>query len=215
MAISRISAATSTGNSVSIGTHAVGDFICVFAFNDNSTTIPSLPTGWINHAALSSTSLALRIGYKTAQSSTETSGTWTNADGCIAVVYRSDAGLIVPQIGNYTSATGTVLTYGSILSQNSRDSVDSWFLGLAAMRSDTNSIETAPSTMSNVTSLTGTGWKMAWHDTNATASSLATATVTVVTSALWRASTFMINEQPYPTSGGGFRPVNIRGGADQ
>ena len=217
MTISRISSAAAASDSVTLGTHASGDMIFIWAWNDGSATIPSLPTGWLSiHTATAATG-SYRLGYKLAASASETSGTWTNADGLIAVVYRSDAGIVVPAFFAANTATSTSVGYSAIAAAANRENLDQWFLGVAAQRNDTNALETAPSGMTNITSQAGTGWKMAAHDTNADANSFTAANVSVTTSALWRTVVLQIFEQPYPTGGGSAsaRMVNIRGGADQ
>lgn len=216
MAISYISQASATSDSVTLGTHASGDLLLVFAYNDGSATIPSLPSGWLNLHNVTAATGSYRIGFKVATTSSETSGTWTNADGIIAVVYRSDAGLVLPAFYSVNTSTSATLQHTSIPAVNNRENVDQWIIGLAVMRSDTNAIETPPTNMTNRSNLVGTGWEMALHDTNADSNNWVATNVTVATSALWRTFTAQIYEQPYPTtSGGGFRPVNIRGGADQ
>ena len=217
MTISRISSATNAGDTITIGTHASGDLILIFAYNDGANTAPSLPSGWLNINNGTGSTSGTRIGYKVAQSSSETSGTWTNADGLIAIVYRSDAGLVIPNYSGFNSATSATVNYIAFGASLNRENVDQWMVGLASQRVDTNALETAPTGMTNITSLTGTGWKMAAHDSNADANSFSNANVTVTTSAAWRASVFSVFEQPYPSGGGSAsaRMVNIRGGADQ
>lgn len=203
MTISRISSATNAGDTVTIGTHASGDLIVVFAYNDGATTAPSLPSGWLNINNATGATSGTRIGYKVAQSSSETSGTWTNADGLIAIVYRSDAGLVIPTYASFNSATSATVNYTSFGASFNRENVDQWMVGLASQRVDTNTLETAPTGLTNITSLTGTGWKMAAHDSNADANSFTAANVTVTTSAAWRTIVFSVFEQPYPSGGGG------------
>lgn len=215
MAISYISQASAATDSVTLGTHAAGDSLFAFAYKNGSATIPSLPSGWLSFFTQTFSTGSYRIGFKIANSSAETSGSWTNADGVIAVVYRSDAGLVIPAISSSAAATSTAVNYSAILSVFNRESVDQWFVGFGVMRNDTNALETPPTGMTNRSNLVGTGWEMAAHDTNADANSWASTNVTVTTSALWRTAVAQIYEQPYPTTSGGFRPVNIRGGADQ
>ena len=216
MTISYISAATNAGDTVTIGTHAAGDTIIIWAFNDGATTIPTLPSGFINVQTVSGSSTAARLAYKIATTSSETSGTWTNADGLIAVVYRT-TGQNLLAIGAAVSNvnTNTTVNYTSIGSALDR-AVDQWFIGVALQRSDANALETAPTGMTNRASLAGTGWEMAFHDTNANATSWASTNVTVTNSALWRTFVVQLFEQPfYSAASGGARMVNVRGGADQ
>lgn len=216
MSISYISAATNAGGTITLPTHAAGDTIVIWAFNDGVATAPTLPSGWINVLPLIGSLTGARLAYKVAQTSSETSGTWTNADGIIAVVYRPTGNnVLVPGLGNGNLATSATVNYAAIAVANDRTNTDQWILGFAAMRSDANALETAPSGMTNRANLVGTGWEMASHDTNANASSWASTNVTVANSATWRTATCQLFEQPFYSAGGGVRMVNVRGGADQ
>lgn len=215
MTISRISSATNAGDTITIGTHASGDLILIFAYSDGANTAPSLPTGWLNINNATGSTSGTRIGFKVAQSSSETSGTWTNADGLIAVVYRSDVGLAIPTLAGFNAGTSTSVSYAAFGSSFNRENADQWIIGFGSQRSATNALETAPTGLTNVTSLTGTGWEMVAHDSNADANSFATASTTVVTSAAWRTVVFTVYEQTYPTGGGGgglFLPRGFDGG---
>lgn len=215
MTISYISQASAASDSVTLGTHAAGDLLFLFAYNDGSSTIPSLPTGWLNFHNLTAATGSYRIGFKVATSSAETSGTWTNADGVIAVVYRSNAGLVIPAFYATNSGTTTQITYSAIQALNNRENVDQWIVGLAVMRLDTNAVETPPTGMTHRANQVGTGWEMALHDTNADSNSWTSTNVTVTTSALWRTLVVQICEQPYPTGGGIFFRPGMAGGMSE
>jgi len=217
--ISRISSAAAATSSVTLGTHAAGDLLMAFSFNDGATTVPALPSGWINHGTVSGSLTAYRIGYKIAASSSETSGTWTSADGLIVVVYRGGTGCIVqPGFANGNSGTSTTLRYSAFAAANDREgAADRWFAGFAAMRLDTNAIENPPTNMSFVVGQVGTGWEMAWHDSNATLTSWPNTDVTVATSAFWRTGVIQLYEQDHQQTGGGgsgsaFLPRGYDGG---
>lgn len=215
MTISRISFASAASDSVTLGTHASGDLILVFSYNDGANTAPSLPDStWLNINNATGSTSGTRIGYKIAQSSSETSGTWTNADGLIAIVYRSDAGLVIPGLAGFNAANNATVSYSAFAVAFNRENVDQWIIGFASQRVDTNALETAPSGMTNIASQVGTGWEMAAHDTDADANSFSAATVSVTTTAPWRTIAFSIFEQPYPTSSGGglFIPRGFDGG---
>ena len=210
MTISYISAASAASDSVTLGTHAAGDTILISAYNDGATTVPSLPSGWIGFITQSGSLTGWRVGYKVAQTSSETSGTWTNADGVIAVVYRPTTGsVLIPAAISSNLGTSTTINYPAVAAANDRTNADQWFLGWAIQRVDTNALETAPSGMTNRTGLVGTGWEMACHDTNANAASWASTNVTVTTSAFYRSLVFQLFEQSFYSAGAGgmfFRP---------
>ena len=210
MSISYISAATNAGDTVTLPSHQAGDTIIIWAFNDGVATAPTLPSGWINVIPLTGSSTGARVGYKVAQTSSETSGTWTNADGIIAVVYRPTGNnVLVPGRLESGIATSTTINYPAVAVANDRTNTDQWMLGFVAMRSDTNAIETAPTGMTNRSNLVGTAWELATHDTNANVASWASTNVTVATSATWRTAVFQLFEQPFYSAGAGgmfFRP---------
>lgn len=83
-----VGAATGT-DSVTMPAHQAGDLIVAFAFRDGSTTLPTLPAGWTSRLApTGANSCSMRLATKIAASSSETSGTWTNATSLIVLVLR-------------------------------------------------------------------------------------------------------------------------------
>jgi len=111
--ISFISAVSAASTSVTLGTHAAGDIIIIFAGRAASSTPPTLPSGWTNINSGGSSTASIRIGYKVAASSSETSGTWTNASRVCAVVYRGVSSIGtsgVAAANTVTSATTPALT---------------------------------------------------------------------------------------------------------
>lgn len=221
MSISRISSATANANTVTIGTHAANDLLLIFAYRDNSNTAPTLPSGWYSLHAQGSTSFSGIIGWKRAASAAETSGTWTNATTLHALVYRPGTDkIVVPlffAISTGTSVSPSVLLQPAGTFPTNQD--DFWVGGWIAMRNSSNNLQSATWTgLSNVTSSTDSStWQVVVNDSNATRTTAwATQTATVTNSAAWRTVTFGLIEVPTQSAGsGGFRPVNIRGGADQ
>lgn len=81
-----------TGNSITIPAgHTTGDTILIIAHQHNrAATIPSLPAGYTTPTGGTAGSInAARVGWKTAASSSETSGTWTNATLMEVFVFRN------------------------------------------------------------------------------------------------------------------------------
>jgi len=203
--ISYISAASAATTSVTLGTHATNDLITILAFNNTSSTTPSLPTGWVSQYTLTAT-IGWRVGYKVAASSSETSGTWTNADGVIALVHRASANaLVLPATNVSSSGTATNITYGAIGAALDRtNAADRWMLTFASTRTADSSVETAPSSFTNRTSLLGGSWEIAAHDSNGALGSYGGATVSAGgTSALFRTLIIQLFETAYTASGGG------------
>jgi hypothetical protein len=203
--ISYISAASAAANSVTLGTHAVNDLITLFAFNNTSATVPSLPAGWTSMYTLTAT-IGWRVGYLVATSAAETSGTWTNADGVIALVHRASSGaLVLPGINVTSSGTATNITYGAIGAAIDRtNAADRWMITLGSTRTADSSIETAPTSFTNRISQLGGTWEMAAHDSNGTLGSYGGGTVTAGgTSALFRTLLIQLFETPFTSTGGG------------
>lgn len=82
-------------NTATLGTHQVGDVFVAFAFRDGAGGAPSIPAGEGWSAALDtqdSNNCSFVIVQKTADSTTETVGTFTNANCTIVHQYRPGAG---------------------------------------------------------------------------------------------------------------------------
>ena len=225
MAISRNSSATNNGTTITLGTHAKGDLILYVAVND-SATLPSLPSGVLGLVTRSESGASTRVGYYIADSSSETVGTsgWTYADNVTAIVYRGGSGSIVQPRYVATAASGsaTLLNFAAqnITAINNFPSqvVDVWQVGVVFQINTTNDLDGKPPTgMTNVIGSVTSTAEVAVHDTNATATAAWPSTSVTVTTAA-RYQSFVLELLEIDTkiaSGGGFRPVNIRGGADQ
>jgi len=197
MTILRISSVSTNGTSVTLGSHAKGDTIVYIAYNEASATIPTLPANVLGLYTRSASGGSQRFGFYIADSSSESVGTtgWTNADNVTAIVYRGgSSSIVVP----------TFLSVGSATSATSRNTSN-------------NLASNSPTGMTNVNNSVGTGFEVATYDTNATRTTIWPSTnVTLANSAAYFAFVFELLEiDTKIASGGGFRPVNIRGGADQ
>ena len=85
MTISFVSAAAD-----SIGAHAVGDLILVFASNTSTTTHPGVGPGFIDLGSHDNgVKYARRYAYRIAESNSETLGTWPNGGYVQVGVYRA------------------------------------------------------------------------------------------------------------------------------
>jgi hypothetical protein len=109
VAITYVSGASAATNTVAMPSHQAGDLIICWAFRDGSTTVPTMPSGWISlDMGIAGTSCASEVGYKYAASGSETTGTWTSATGVVVVVYRGayvDAPLYTSNSGVSSSIT--------------------------------------------------------------------------------------------------------------
>lgn len=114
--ITFISGTDAAAESMTLSTHAAGDYIIGLGYNNNTTTAPALPSGWTNIATLSSLSnSSMRVAYKVAASSGETSGTWTRSDEIGFMVFRGVAGL--GDLDGNAASTG-LLVYGGLTLQD-------------------------------------------------------------------------------------------------
>jgi hypothetical protein len=103
-----ISGAAAAANTVAMPTHQTGDWIMVFTFRDGSMTQPTIPAGWTADSQNTGTSLSYQVGHKVAASSSETTGTWTNATGIVVLVYRNVLGFVY---GTLQTGSGSTITY--------------------------------------------------------------------------------------------------------
>lgn len=120
-----------------IPSHVSGDLLIAFAFRDGSTTQPTLPAGWTSIRTQAGTTCCGRWAWKRAASSSETSGTWTNASALEIAVYSG-----VDRVGASASQAGTVatVTWPAL----SMEFGNSWVLASAGHRSVNTTLETPP-----------------------------------------------------------------------
>jgi hypothetical protein len=216
MAISLVGSATVQDTSITIPSHQTGDLIFIFAGRTN-TTPATVPSGWVQAGPASGgNGVSAACGWKLAQSSSETSGTWTNASVLICAVYRADTGILAfSTAANGLTATGTSVQFLSLTNGlvYRAGSLDNWYLGIAMQLNSANSLETAPSGMTNAVVDSSSGvWKAVLHDTNASQlSNWVTASTTVTTSSPFTTRVLQLFEFDGPSFGGGgggifFRP---------
>lgn len=182
MSITRIGSAVGTTSAV-LPAHQVGDLILIFAYRDGNNTAPSLPSGYKNIVSNGANTNSLRVGYKFATSTSETSGTWTSATSVVAIVYRG-ASIGASAVGGTTSTT---VTYPALTLRRTNNT--SWVVGGAGHRSVDTNVQNAPSGMTNVNSVLDATDELAVHDTNTTVSSWSSTNVSVGgTSSGWRSA---------------------------
>jgi hypothetical protein len=189
--------------------------IFIFA-GRNNTTPATVPSGWVQAAFTGASGVSVTTGWKIAQSSGETSGTWTNASVLICAVYRADTGILaISTAAGGANATGTSVSFTTVTNGlvYRPGTLDNWYLGVAMQLNSANSLETAPTGMSNVAVESDSGvWKAVLHDTNASQlSNWATAATTVATAAASSTRVVQLFEFDGPSFGGGgggifFRP---------
>jgi hypothetical protein len=175
MSISRVASATASTTSLTMPSgRQIGDLEVMFAYNSGAATVPTVPAGWLTLKSGSGSTNAGVVAFRFCTNASDTSGTWTNATRLICVVYRGALAVGVSTAGAVASSTSINYPASTLVAGDGQ----SWFLGFAGHRTATN-VNTAPSGMTNVTSV-GTGPMAAAHDTNAVdASNWASTNVTV------------------------------------
>jgi len=228
MTISYVGSAAAEATSVTLPAHQAGDLIVFFAWNGGSSTVPTVPSGWsilFYGTRSSGANRAYSLGFKQAASSAETSGTWTNAALVGVAVYRHSTNVItiggqeINQDNNSTSFAFPSISAVTALNRvfNKLRGANTWIVGVGGINANNLAFETPPSGMTNRLNLAGASAnEISIHDTDADVASYAGANVTLAATGIGIASCFEIYDTGVPkSSGGGFRPVNIRGGADQ
>lgn len=206
MAISFVGTANGT-TSATLPAHQAGDLIVIFAVRDGSSTPPTVPAGYTQITTRATNTIGGVSGYKIAASSSETSGTWTNATGIIVGVYRGSAGTMT--VGGSVTAGGasTTVSYAAVTSVNTN--YNSWWIGVSGHRSVDTNLQNPPTNMTNRGNRVDATDELALHDTNGTALTAWTArTVSVSgTSSGWSAAVIEI----YETIADGTSPISLLG----
>jgi len=171
VAISFIDQATGV-DSATIPAHAAGDLLIAFAYRATSAVTPTIPAGWttINSGAGNSNGHA--AAWKLAASSSEVTGTWSNAETLNIHVYRGTDQ--TSPIGGQAQATNIATILFPALTMTIADGT-SWVDGFAGIRIGNQPIETPPPGMvirtDNVSPGGGTSREAAGFDTDGGVSS--------------------------------------------
>lgn len=166
MAISFTGQTAAAADNVALPSHVAGDLIVIFAYNDSASLAPALPAGYTTAGGQNSAANTQghRLGYKIAASSSETSGSWTNATGVIAHVYRG-ADQSIPIGASATATNIAAVTYPALTLQNTDGT--SWVASFVGIRVASQPVETPPSgSVNRSDQIIGTSAEVAGHDTN-------------------------------------------------
>lgn len=123
--------------------HSAGDLIIAFAFRDGSVTLPTQPAGWTSITSGAGTLCSMRVAYKVAASSAETTETWTSATTLNVVIYRGSFDISKLTFTNIATSAQTNVTNVKYLQNNA-------YRGLArtivfsGARETTRTLENAP-----------------------------------------------------------------------
>jgi hypothetical protein len=222
MTISFVAATSVEASSVSsMPSHQKGDLLVMFAFRA-ANSIATTPTGWAAIVGVTSTTRGLSLAYRIAGSSSETSGTWANASMLTCAVFRDDANIIVIGGVSNTGNTTTNVSYQALAVKSTVNSTakligDSSVLVLYGGALTNNStMEQTPAGCTTQHNAVLATYEAVIHTTNAAVASRATTGITAdiaVTTSTYTVELY--DTGVAKTSAASFRPVNIRGGADQ
>lgn len=193
MSITFVGQATGV-TTATLPTHQANDLILAFAYNDASTTVPTVPSPFTAVTAGTgsgggATANASVVASFYATGSGTSSGTWTNATSVVFLVYRGakSAGAIAGTSNTNSSS----VVYPTLTLQVTNGS--SWVAGFAGHQSTNTTLETAPTGMTNRATVADATDEAAGHDTNGAVSSWSQQTVSVGgTTASWRSWTVEI-----------------------
>jgi hypothetical protein len=220
MTTSFVGATSAEATSLSLFAHEKGDLIVIMAAAGNISNI-AIPSGWrVFSTRQASAGLAGITAFKVANSSAETSGTWTNAVLIMAGVWRHSTDvLVVNGVNNNAANATTTINFPALSTSGTTNEImtaQNWVGAFALSADRTNDFETPPTGMINRAVISGaSALELALHDTNANVASWFSTNRTASVSASYHTRMFSIEPTGYAKSSGGFRPVNIRGGADQ
>jgi hypothetical protein len=222
MTISLHSSDSVEATSITLPSHAAGDTIIIIASRlTNNTAISNSDTSLALFRSNAGQAQRHTVYRKIAQSSSETVGTFTNAELITALVFRtdqSDTAVFLNNV-NLSSGNSTTLSFGAV-ADFTGVATDQRVVGFGAIKNTAATMSTSPTGMSNVLTdiITGLG-AVGVHLSPSNQASWSSQTAVVSAGANpWAAITFELFEASIYVpagGGGGFRAVNIRGGADQ
>lgn len=205
MTVSYVGSASNESSSLTLPTHQAGDLIIVCALRTSSSSNAVVPSGWTLigvNAGLNSDNLT--IAYRIATSAATVSGTWTDAEFMVAVVYRDSVNYLAAGYRNGSRSVvggSTTPSFTAKLAWNSNTvpgsesirmvQATSWVVGIVSSTSNAVSLVPVPSGMTNRVAATGASTRqIAVHDTNSNVSSWTSATSTLSSAVPWITSVF-------------------------
>lgn len=181
MTVSRVGTAAANATSVTLPAHQVGDLIIVAAWRDGYTATPlAAAAGWSLITLRFAGQFTMAIAAKIATSSAELSGTWLGATQIIAAVYRHSTNyLAIGQVQSANAGSSTI-NYGGF--SQASNITDRWAVAFAGTILNTTDIETAPTGLTNITSIAGSSTgELVLHDSGANIAWTTNRTVTINT----------------------------------
>ena len=209
-------------DTLTMPTHAVGDLLLACAANDGATTAPTLPSGWVGLSQVGNNNIGLQFGYKYAQTTSESFGTWTNADHVSVTCWYGSANTIVwPWLISTSGATSTAMQWTSQTTGTFRtSSEDNVLFAFGHNRSSTNNLAQTLGALTNLfQDGDGANFQVCAKYQLARTTAWVATQLTMSTSVAWRTYMFCLTEQTgYGFTGGSsgamfFRP-GMSGGMD-
>lgn len=205
MTVSYVGSSSNESSSLTLPTHQAGDLIIVCALRTSSNSNAVVPSGWTLigvNAGLNADNLT--IAHRTATSAATVSGTWTDAELMVAVVYRDSVNYLAAGYRNGSRSIVSGTTTPTFPSKFAWDGntvpasesirmvqASSWVLGIVSSTSKTVSLSSVPSGMTNRVAATGASTRqIAVHDTNGSVTSWASNTSTLSSAVPWITSVF-------------------------
>lgn len=146
MAISRLTSGANASNTVTFNSvYGVDDCIVAWVTNNATATVPTLPAGWTSVTSVTANNQAAILAYKFAASTSESSGTWTNATAINYAIYRG-----VDKTTPFTNAAGqtgtgsTTISYSGIVSFSNPGA--DWVLTMSMISNQTGKAYSHPGT---------------------------------------------------------------------
>jgi hypothetical protein len=207
MSISLVSNAQELNNTITtMPTHAVGDLLFMSAANDAASTAPTLPPGWVSISGVGNSNIGLTFGYKYAQSTSETAGTWANADHMSITVWRGSANTIVfPWFISTTGSTNTTMSWAAQTASTFRtNSEDNALFAYGHNRSSTNNLSQTLGALTNLfTEGDGANYQVCGKYQLGRTTAWAATSLTMAAPVAWRTYMFCFTEQTVYGIGGG------------
>ena len=220
MAVSFVSSAAAESTSLTLPAHQAGDTILMFALRDSNAPVTT-PEGWIalgNNAGLNSDNLT--IGFKIASDASTVSGTWTDSDFLVSVVYRDDANYLIPSYRNGSRSTNGGTNSPSFPQKYYKDWITtaksnsdrmqcdlSVVVGVVSSPSSSVDLSPPPSGMTNRIDVSGaSSHRIAVHDTGSPVDIWTVTTTTLAGATPWITSVIELVDMGLPKSAASSSP---------
>lgn len=221
MTILLASSSTVNSSSITVSSLQLRDCIVCFASNPASTTIPDLPTDWINLVSISTASGSFRAGYIHSSGTSNISSTWTNAQNIIAGVWRADTTTIaVPERISSNSGTSVNILYPAQTTNTFRTNAASTALyGYVQNANLTNTLLPPGALANDKAASVGSSQFKTYYQENRTTAWSSTTVVQAASAAFLDAIISIFEVNLYNVGGGGssglFLPIGFTGGMNE